>query len=166
MWSKPNFRVCIVRQQDRLLHSPSQVPIGLSVGHETWFPFSWHRACVIGWSKYILGLPSAPLHYGLTWPVGLPTGFQTPVSPFEQPWRQAGLCKWTVKESSQQSCTWRMSVSLGLFLIGPVGTTLLITLQTPSSNAFYPMNNYAFWFNFDRNLFLRFQLTISQNWLR
>ena len=35
---------------------------------------------MIGWSKYRLGLLSAPLHYGLTWPVGIPTVFQTPVA--------------------------------------------------------------------------------------
>ena len=33
---------------------------------------------VIGWSKCRLRLPSAPLHYELTWPVGIPTVFQTP----------------------------------------------------------------------------------------
>ena len=56
----------------RLLHSPSLVAVGLSVG--------WHHSFVIGWSKDRLGLPSAPLHYGLKWPVGIPTVFQTPVS--------------------------------------------------------------------------------------
>ena len=35
---------------------------------------------VIDWFKYRLGLPSAPLHYGLTWPVGILTVFQTPVT--------------------------------------------------------------------------------------
>ena len=35
----------------RLLHNPSLVAIGLSVGHETWPPI---RAFVIGWSKYKL----------------------------------------------------------------------------------------------------------------
>ena len=35
---------------------------------------------MIGWSKNRLGLPSAPLYYGLTWPVGIPTVFQTPVT--------------------------------------------------------------------------------------
>ena len=40
----------------RLLHSPSLVAVGLSVG--------LHHSFVIGWSKHRLGLPSAPLHYG------------------------------------------------------------------------------------------------------
>ena len=64
----------------RLLHSPSLVSIGLSVGYETWPAIGWYHAFVIGWSKYRLGLPSVPLYYGLTWPVGIPTIFQTPVT--------------------------------------------------------------------------------------
>ena len=64
----------------RLFHSPSLVVIGLSVGYETWPPISWLHDFVICWSKYRLGLPSAPLHYGLTWPAGIPTVFQTPVT--------------------------------------------------------------------------------------
>ena len=35
---------------------------------------------VIGWFKYRLGLPCDPLHYWLTWPVGIPTVFETPVT--------------------------------------------------------------------------------------
>ena len=50
----------------RLIHSPSLVAVGLSVGYETWPPIGWHHDFVIGWSKYRFGLPSAPLHYGLT----------------------------------------------------------------------------------------------------
>ena len=64
----------------RLLHSPSLVAIGLSVGYETWPPIGWHLPFVIGWSEDRLGLPSAPLHYGLKWPVGIPTAFQTSVT--------------------------------------------------------------------------------------
>ena len=45
---------------------PSLVAVGLSVGYETWPPIGWHHPFVIGWSKDRLGLPSAPLHYGLT----------------------------------------------------------------------------------------------------
>ena len=68
----------------------------------------WHHAFVIGWSKYRLGLPSAPLHYGLTWPVGIRT-----VCPPTQ-WQSRstvlttgkcllwGLCQGTVKESSEK----------------------------------------------------------------
>ena len=48
----------------RLLDSPSLE--GLSVGNETWPPIGWHHPLVIGWSEYRLGLPCAPLHYGLT----------------------------------------------------------------------------------------------------
>ena len=91
----------------RLLHSPNLVAIGLSVGYETWPPIGWHHPFVIGWSKYSLGLPNAPLHYGLSWPVGILTVFQTPVTvPLHSPnGRQAtclplGLCKGTVKEST------------------------------------------------------------------
>ena len=35
---------------------------------------------MIVWSKYRLGLPIPPLHYGLMWPGGIPTIFQTPVT--------------------------------------------------------------------------------------
>ena len=69
-----------IHSSARLLQSPSLVAIGLSVGHETWPPVGWHHPFVIGLSKYRLGLPSAPMHYGLTWPVGIPTVFQTPVT--------------------------------------------------------------------------------------
>ena len=64
----------------RLLHSPSLMAVRLSVVYETWPPIGYHRAFVIGWSKYRLGMPSAQLRYGLTWPVGIPTIFQTPVT--------------------------------------------------------------------------------------
>ena len=66
----------------RLLHSPNLVVIGLSVGYETWPPIRGHAPLVIGWYKYILGLPNVPLRYGLIrmWPVGIPTIFQTPVT--------------------------------------------------------------------------------------
>ena len=85
----------------RLLHSPSLVAVGLSVGYWTWPPIGWHHSFVIGWSKDWLGLPSAPLHYGLTWPEGIPTVFQTPVTvPLHCTCLQLGLCKGTVKEST------------------------------------------------------------------
>ena len=64
----------------RLPHSPSLVAIGLSAGYETWPPIGCHHPFVIGWSIDRLGLPSAPLHYGLTWPVGIPTVFHTSVT--------------------------------------------------------------------------------------
>ena len=67
-------------------------------------PIGSHHTFVIGWPKYRLGLPSAPLHYGLTWPMGIPTVFQTPATvPLHCPnGRQMplGLYKGTKKESS------------------------------------------------------------------
>ena len=88
----------------RLLHSPSLVAIGLSVGYETWPPIGWHLPFVIGWSKDRLGLPSAPLHYGLKWPVGFPTAIQTSVTVLlhcpNGNCLLLGLCKGTVKEST------------------------------------------------------------------
>ena len=59
----------------KLLHSRSLVARGLSVGYET-----WPHAFVIGWSESKLGLPRAPLHYGLAWPVRIPTVCQTPLT--------------------------------------------------------------------------------------
>ena len=55
-----------------MLHSPNLLAIGLSARSETWPPIGWHHPFVISWSKYRLGLPSAPLHYGLMWPVWIP----------------------------------------------------------------------------------------------
>ena len=59
------------RNHMRLLHSPSLVAIGLSVGYETLPPIGRHHAFVIAWSKDRLRLPSAPFHYGPMWPVGI-----------------------------------------------------------------------------------------------
>ena len=76
-----------IKSCPRLLHSPSLAAIELSVhGYETWPPIGWHHRFVIGWSKDRLGLLSAPLHYGLTWPVGIPTVIQTQVT-VPLPWR-------------------------------------------------------------------------------
>ena len=45
-----------------------------------------HRAFVIGWAKYKLGLLSALLHYGLTWTVEIVLVFQTAlIVPFHSP---------------------------------------------------------------------------------
>ena len=66
----------------RLLHSPKLVVIWLSVGYEIWPPIGCHRPFVIGWSKYRVGLLSAPLHYGLTPPAGIFTVFQPRWQPF------------------------------------------------------------------------------------
>ena len=70
----------------RLLHGPNLVVIGLSMGYETWPPSNWHHPFVIDWFKHRLGLPSTPFHSGLTWPVGIPTIFQTLVTvPLDSP---------------------------------------------------------------------------------
>ena len=82
----------------RLLDSPNLVVMGrLSVGYKTMPPIGWHHPFVIGWYKYKLGLPRTPLYYGLTWPVGIPTIFQPPVTV------HLVLCKGTVKESTTSS---------------------------------------------------------------
>ena len=67
-----------VSWRPRLLHSPNMVVIGLSVGYETWPPIDW--PFVISCFRYRLGMPSAPWRYGLTWPLGIPTVFQTRVT--------------------------------------------------------------------------------------
>ena len=50
--------------------------IGLWAAYETWRPVGWHNPFVIRLSKYRLGLPSTPLHYGLKWPVEISTVFR------------------------------------------------------------------------------------------
>ena len=92
----------------RLLYSPSLVAPGLSMGYKTWPAIGWHHTFVIGWSKYRLGLPRAPLHFGLTWPVGIRTVSQTPVtvplhSPNGRQMPAVRVCKGTVKESNMGS---------------------------------------------------------------
>ena len=59
---------------------------------------------MIGWSNYRLGLPSAPLRYGLTWPVGIPTVFHTPMTVLCTALTAGkclplGLCNGTVEDS-------------------------------------------------------------------
>ena len=109
----------------RLLPSPSLEAIGLSVGYETWSSIGWHHASLNVWSKYRLRLSRNPLHYGLTWPLGIPTVFQTPVTvPMHSPngCLSLGLCKGTVKGSisarsprrlrgaeRERSCRWTVS---------------------------------------------------------
>ena len=85
----------------RLLHSPSLVAVGLSLGYKTWPQIGWHHSFVIGLSKHRLELPSVPLHYGLKWPVGIPTVFQTPMTvPLHCNCLSFGLYKVNVKEST------------------------------------------------------------------
>ena len=70
----------LTRWTPRLLHSLSLVAIGLSVVYETWPPIGWHHPFVIDLTNDRLGLPSTPVHYMLTWPVGIPIVFRTPVT--------------------------------------------------------------------------------------
>ena len=65
----------------------------------------WLASPFCDWPKYRLGWPSSPLHYGFTWPVGIPTDFQTPGTvPLHNPTAgkclPLGLCKGNVKESN------------------------------------------------------------------
>ena len=51
-------------------------------------------------------LPSAPLQFGLKWPVGIPIVFKTPVAvPLHSPSLPLGLCKGQVKESMDHLIT-------------------------------------------------------------
>ena len=97
---------------NRLLHNSSLVAIRLSVGYETWPPIGWHHPFVIGWFEYRLGLPSAPLHYGLIWPEGIPT-----VLPPYCHWQPLRLFKGTVKESTVSMIIIWWSRKIPLFYI-------------------------------------------------
>ena len=92
----------------RLLHSPNLVVIGPSMGYETWPPIGWHYPVVIGWSKHRLGLPGAPLHYGLMWPVGIPTDFR-------HQWQS--LCTALTANKCLQGDCERVSISAKIFQI-------------------------------------------------
>ena len=52
--------------------------MGLLVGYERWPSIGWYHSFMIVWSKYQLGLPSAPLHHGITLPVRISTVCQIP----------------------------------------------------------------------------------------
>ena len=66
----------------RLLRSPIPVAI-LSIRYETWPPIGWHHPFVIGLSKY----SHSSLSCGLTWPVGMTTVFQRPLTmPLHSPY--------------------------------------------------------------------------------
>ena len=78
MQSAGGWQHWAVYPSNRLLHSLSLVAIGLNL-NGVW-DIGWHHPFVIGWSKYRLGLPSAPLNYGLMWPVWIPTVWQAPVT--------------------------------------------------------------------------------------
>ena len=51
--------VIIVLERSTLLHSPSKVTEGLSVGYEILLVVVWHHLFVISWSKYMLGFPQS-----------------------------------------------------------------------------------------------------------
>ena len=59
-----------------LYYCPSLVPLGLPVRYETLTSIG---CFVIFWSKYSPGNTSHQMHYGLTWPVRISTGFQIPL---------------------------------------------------------------------------------------
>ena len=86
----------------RLLHSPSLVAIGLSMGYETWPQIVWHHPFLIGWSKFNrLGYCLVPhCIMGLHDQWEFPPFFQTPVT-VRLP---LGLRKGTVKESIITHC--------------------------------------------------------------
>ena len=90
-WPTPTLWV------DILLHSLSLVAIGQSVGWETWPLIAWHHPFVIVWSKYRLGIPSALVHYGLTWQLWIPPPFCRPQ--WQSHRTTSTACKGTVKES-------------------------------------------------------------------
>ena len=90
-----------------LLHSPSLVAIGLTVGFDTWPPIGWHHPLVIDWFIYSL-VSSVALHYG--------SRDRWEFPPFLRPPRQShctalplGLCKRTVKESTTDRSTDQVS---------------------------------------------------------
>ena len=58
----------------RLLHSPRLVAVGLSAGYGTCIWLLWLA------DLYRLGTSSHPMHYGLTWTVGISTVFQRPLT--------------------------------------------------------------------------------------
>ena len=61
---------------DKLLHSPSLVSVGLSVGYEAWPLFGWHHSFVIGSSK----LPRSQLIVGLCERWEFPSFFMRPLT--------------------------------------------------------------------------------------
>ena len=97
-------KACGTSKRVRRLHNTNSMPMALSVGYETWPPFCWHHSFLFGWSKYKPGVPSAPLHDELMWPVGIPSVFQTSCLPLYTsltclPLR---MCKGTVKKSTRE----------------------------------------------------------------
>ena len=134
--------------------------IGLSVEYETWPLIGRQHAFVIGWFECRLGLPSKPLYYGLTWPVWIPTVFQTPVtvllhSPNSRQCLLLGLCKGTVKQSSCQlspSDVWVRDFMLSCILFKPWDLNKMANiLQITFSNAFHWMEVWYFDSNFNEN---------------
>ena len=87
-WTSPWLNlVCFRRisiaffETTRLLHSPSLVASGLSVGYATWTPTGWHHPLVTVWSKYGLGLPQSQ------WIVGSCDRWEFPIfGHWQSPW--------------------------------------------------------------------------------
>ena len=91
----------------RLLHSPSWVAVGLAMRCETW--------PLIGWSIYRLGNSSHLMHYGPTWPMGLPIVFRRPLTvPLRSP-IGGSLPLWQCKETVNE-CSWLVSHTLACIL--------------------------------------------------
>ena len=89
----------------RLLHSPSLVALGLSVGYETWLPIGWHHTFVINWSKYRFRLPQMQWIVGSNdWLEFLPFfrgHWQSPCTALTAgKCLPLGLCRETVKAST------------------------------------------------------------------
>ena len=61
---------------------------------------------------------------------------------------------------------WTWNTTLGHCFIHLTHLPLVVISQTISSDAFLWMKRFVFWLKFQRRLFLRFQLTITQHWFR
>ena len=84
--STPYRAYVLIATEARRLHITNLVVTWLSMGYETWLPIGRLHPFVVGWSKYRLGLPIASLHYEITWPVAIPTVYETPVTvPYHSP---------------------------------------------------------------------------------
>ena len=71
--------VCLWCLTDRLLHSLSNRTGGNRTVRD--MASNWLASAFCDWLfNYRLGLPSATLHFGFTWPMGIPTIFQTPMT--------------------------------------------------------------------------------------
>ena len=168
----------------RLLHKPSHVAVGLSVGYAAWSPINRHHPFMIGLSKYRFGIASVAMDYGLTWPVGIFTIVR-------YHWQSLctalmackclplGLCKETVKESIAnlllpcQDAAWRTLIRSGQ-------ASGLLTAWSPTYNTITYLTHWGqdkmasilwmkvlkFRLKFHWSLFPRIQSTIRPHWYR